>query len=248
MLKSFTHIFLQDEESAGLLRSIGITKCIVAGDTRFDRVVELASNVKPHPLIEKFKGENKLFIAGSSWKEDEEIVQKLFSFHSTLPSAFRLIVAPHETNEKRINELLNIFSGFTTKRFSDLNEENVSSTQVLIIDNVGMLSSLYQYGHYAFIGGGFGKGIHNILEAAVFGNPVFFGPVYQKFREAKDLVKAGGAFSVRSYQELNSAFNNLASNQDYWNSASVIAANYVSGKKGATEKIMSYLRNDIIKE
>jgi 3-deoxy-D-manno-octulosonic-acid transferase len=243
MLESFTHIFLQDEESAELLKTINIKNYTVAGDTRFDRVVELAKNVQPIPLIEKFKSSSRLIIAGSTWKEDEEIIHDLFSFHSTLPSAFKLIIAPHETNENRVRELLKTFDDFNTGRFSLSNDSNISSYQVLIIDHIGMLSSLYQYGSYAYIGGGFGKGIHNILEAAVFGNPVFFGPNFQKFREAKELVKIGGAFSIKSGEELKLAFNNLDTSRNASDAASLAARNYVFSKNGATEKIISFLKN-----
>ncbi len=243
MLKSVTHFFLQDDESAALLNSIGISNYTVTGDTRFDRVVEAAASVKPIPVIEKFKDGKELLIAGSTWKEDEEVILSSFTKLTLHPSPFKLIIAPHEINEPEIKRQLKIFSGFKTVRFSEAKEETVSAAQVLIIDNIGMLYSLYQYGTFAYVGGGFGKGIHNILEAAVFGIPVFFGPNYQKFREARDLINYSGAFSIQSSDELNSAIMTLANNEHKWKAASLVARNYVDDKKGAAEKIINYLMN-----
>lgn len=243
MLKTITHFFLQDEESAALLHAIGITNYTVTGDTRFDRVVESADGLKPIPMIEKFKDGKKILVAGSTWKEDEQLIKSSFTYLTFHPSPLKLIIAPHEVNENRIREVQNFFSGYNITLFSEAKEETISSSEILIIDNIGMLSSIYQYGSYAYIGGGFGKGIHNILEAAVVGLPVFFGPNYQKFREANELIERGGAFPVRSSDELTSTLNNLITHENKCAAASKVARDYVYERKGATEKILLFLKN-----
>ena len=241
VLRLFTHIYLQDTRSADLLNSIGITNHTVAGDTRFDRVVEAAAGVAPIALIEKFKGDNQLMIAGSTWKEDEQIIHSFVRHLRYHTSSLKLIVAPHEINGQRIEFLLELFKKNKTVRFSMANAQTISSFDVLIIDNMGMLSSVYQYGDFGYIGGGFGKGIHNILEAAVFGMPVFFGPNHNKFAESVDLIKSKGAFSIRSENELLTALMLLMNDESKWKMASLATKKYTEEKKGATEIIMKMI-------
>ncbi|MCW3072555.1 MAG: 3-deoxy-D-manno-octulosonic acid transferase [Bacteroidetes bacterium] len=232
---SFTHFFLQDLRSEELLHSIGYKNTTVAGDTRFDRVSEIAKNVRPFPLIEKFKGGHRVLIAGSTWKEDEELIA------GSAQENLKLIIAPHEIDEKHIESICALFSKYSVIRYSQATESAVAAAQVLVIDNIGMLSSLYQYGTFAFIGGGFGKGIHNILEAATFGLPVVFGPNYDKFKEAVDLVKTGGAFSVSGKAEFENV-RALLSDEQVLKTASHISKYYVESRTGATEKIMNAVK------
>ena len=209
MLSFFTHIFVQNEESLKLLTQIGLSnKSSVAGDTRFDRVIQIGENISSIPVIEKFIGNSKAIVAGSTWKEDEEILQKAFTGISD-PS-LKLIFAPHEINEKHLADIKALFPGaLWFSNYQDLlpatNEFAWDmlgkASNVLIIDNIGMLSRLYKYAYITYVGGGFGKGIHNILEAAVYGKPVLFGPSYEKFNEAIDLVANGGAVSVNNSGE-----------------------------------------------
>lgn len=230
-LIAFTHFFLQDEKSVELLNSIGYTNATLCGDTRFDRVLEVAKNAKQIDLVKQFVGNHKTIIVGSSWLEDEKIVQSLKL------ESLKLIIAPHEIDEKRLSSIEAQFLG-KTLRYSKANENNVEEAEVLIIDNIGMLSSLYQYGSIAFIGGGFGKGIHNILEAATFGLPVIFGPNYHKFAEAKELIKLGGAFAINDVSEFEKTMS-LLSDEQVLKTASQISKMYVQGRVGATDKILA---------
>lgn len=240
-LNCFTTFFLQDSPSEELLHSIGFKNCIVAGDTRFDRVSETVKNVRSFPLIEKFKGTSEILIAGSTWPEDEKLIAEFFKNPGNQNS--KIIIAPHEIHEEHLRSIEAAFNPLwrgagVCLRYSQANDENIKQAQALIIDNIGMLSSLYQYGSIAFIGGGFGKGIHNILEASAFGLPVIFGPEYEKFSEAKELVKLGGAFPVKDIHELKKV-NALLEDSQVMRSASHIAMYYVQGKVGATDKILS---------
>jgi 3-deoxy-D-manno-octulosonic-acid transferase len=241
MLDAVTFFFVQDDESAQLLGSIGISNCKVTGDTRFDRVAELAANSKPVPLVEKFKNGNKILVYGSTWEKDEQLVFSMLSDKTFAKSGLKLIIVPHEINEARINRLMHALKDFNAIRFSTANEETISSSNVLVIDNIGMLSSLYQYGSFAFVGGGFGKGIHNILEAAVFGMPVFFGPNYEKFREATQLIRYGGAFSIHSSGELKMLLTNFLNDENKLREVSAVSKHYVQSGKGATEKILEFV-------
>ncbi|WP_317175277.1 3-deoxy-D-manno-octulosonic acid transferase [Pedobacter roseus] len=240
ILKSVTYFFVQNKESENLLKSIGLNNVIINGDTRFDRVYENAQSPKPLHLIESFIGNSPTLVCGSTWPEDEKIL-------SVLPEKYpnwKFIIAPHEIHENHIESIEKQFS-INSLRFSVLSSQlNVDSSQIsnlksqiLIIDNIGMLSSLYQYGNLAYIGGGFGTGIHNTLEAAAFGLPVIFGPKYDKFQEAKDLIAIGAAKSISSTAELINAFEGLAENQ----TAVELARKYVNDKKGATDQIISMI-------
>lgn len=230
-LKAFSHFFVQDQASEELLLTAGYKNVTVAGDTRFDRVFEIASNAKQIELVKQFVGKNKCLIAGSTWPEDEKIISE-----ATF-SDFKLIIAPHEIGDSHIEAIELLFKSKNTVRFSKANVQNIAAAQVLIVDNIGMLSSLYQYGTIAYIGGGFGKGIHNILEAATFGLPVIFGPNYEKFAEAKDLIKLGGAFSITSTENFNTVFK-LLNDEPVHKTASHVARFYVNSKVGASKRIL----------
>lgn len=236
MLKFVTHFFVQNTESVALLKSIGITNVTLSGDTRFDSVYKNAQEVKKLPLIEAFCGNSNVLIAGSTWPKDESLLVDWSAKHPD----WKLVIAPHEIGATHLQEIENLFPNAV--KFSDLDKftQNLAQyPQVLIINNIGMLSSLYQYGKIAYIGGGFGVGIHNILEAAAFGLPVIFGPKYEKFQEAKDLIDLKCAKSISSAQELALAF-------DKFTTAENIAfdiKNYVNTKKGATEVIIKHLCN-----
>lgn len=245
-LNNFSHFFLQNGESQLLLNSIGITNTSISGDTRFDRVCTIAETIKPIPNIELFKQDQKILIAGSTWIEDEKLLTKLLDRIQLANYNLKLIIAPHEVSETRINSLLSLLAKGNRQikvcKYSLFNESIAKDTEVLIIDNIGMLSSLYQYADIAYIGGGFGKGIHNIPEAAVFGMPVIFGPNYKRFREAIDLLKLGGAFGINSYEALEQTVKQMLENKIAFEKASEICKNYVTENKGATEKIMKAIK------
>lgn len=235
ILKSVTYFFVQNEESENLLKSIGINNVTINGDTRFDRVFENAQAPKQLPLIESFIGDSPTVICGSTWPEDEKIL-------SALPEKYpnwKFIIAPHEIHESHIESIEKQFTAGSL-RFSVLSASTQTPNaecQTLIVDNIGMLSSLYQYGKVAYIGGGFGTGIHNTLEAAAFGLPVIFGPKYDKFQEAKDLIAIGAAKTISSINELIDAFESFAENKN----AAELARGYVADKKGATDQIISMI-------
>ncbi len=230
ILNYVSHFFVQNDESVQLLNSIGIANVNLSGDTRFDRVYENATSPKRLANIEAFCGDSPVFIAGSTWLADEKI---LADFPKQHPN-WKLIIAPHEVDKNHISEIEKIFP--KAVKFSSLTSQISNfKSQVLIIDNIGMLSSLYQYARLAYIGGGFGVGIHNTLEAAAFGLPVIFGPKYDKFQEAKDLIAIDAAKSITNESEFTSAFEHFKANEkSYFN-----AKDYVSNKKGATEMILS---------
>jgi 3-deoxy-D-manno-octulosonic-acid transferase len=233
MLGKFSFFYVQNHESLELLKSIGINQVIQSGDTRFDRVKEIARNRKSFPLIEKFAAGYKVLLAGSSWPPDEEIIQKL-----PLPENMKIIIAPHEIHEEHIAAIENRFGKEKTLRYSKADEASIGNADILIIDGMGFLSSLYQYCDVAYIGGGFGKAIHNILEAVTFGKPVIFGPAYHKFKEAVDLIEMGGAFTIRNEQEFAAVFTRLLNEQAFYMEASKICREYVEKNCGATASIL----------
>ncbi len=235
---SFTYFFLQDEPSKLLLNSIGYINATVAGDTRYDRVFEIANNAKSIDSVKQFVSGKKIIIAGSTWEEDIKIISS-FRFQV---AGYKLIIAPHKIDEPTIQSTIQQFNNSAIIRYSQVNEQNVKAADVLIIDNIGMLSSLYQYGTIAFIGGGFRTGLHNVLEAATFGLPVIFGPNYDKFIEAKELIQAGGAFSISSADELIKTID-LLNHPDVLKMASFSSKNYVSSRTGATDKILKAVFN-----
>jgi 3-deoxy-D-manno-octulosonic-acid transferase len=239
ILNLVTHFFVQNEESIKLLKSIGLPNATLSGDTRFDSVLDLVKNKKELPEIAQFKGGNQLLIAGSTWPEDEDFI---VNYIDKQPFNWKFIIAPHEISEAKLLILEKVIPVKST-RYSKLTEVGFTDAKVLIIDNIGMLSSLYAYGEIAFIGGGFGAGIHNILEAAAWGLPVIFGPSYDKFQEAKDLVELQGGFTVANQTELNTIMNQLMSGIDLRKQSGEIAKTYVAKNTGATEIIMKHIFN-----
>ncbi|MDB5156520.1 MAG: 3-deoxy-D-manno-octulosonic acid transferase, partial [Mucilaginibacter sp.] len=238
MLGFVTRFFVQDEQSKQLLQTVNITNVTISGDTRFDRVWANAQNPKPLPEIAEFINKQKTFIAGSTWPADEELIAKLVTQYPDR----KFIIAPHEISEEKINTLTNILPPNSAMRYSQLVTHNSPlTTQILIIDNIGMLSSLYQYGDIAFIGGGFGAGIHNTLEAAAFGLPVIFGPNYAKFKEAKDLIALGGGFSIDDEVSLKNVVSRLVDDTPFCLDAGDKAKTYVQENVGATDTILKYI-------
>jgi 3-deoxy-D-manno-octulosonic-acid transferase len=234
MLFRFSHIFVQDTSSADLLKGIGIENVTAAGDTRFDRVIQIAGSAKNLPQIELFRGGEKMFIAGSSWHQDEEIISRYVNLN---PGKMKWVLAPHEIDKANIDRLERLFST-TVVRFSELTEKS-SGARVLIIDNIGMLSSAYRYAYIAEIGGGFGKGIHNVLEAACWGIPVLFGPKHKKFREAVGLISYDGARTFSTFEEFSRIIGDWLSNPGQYSLSAHNAAKYVQENAGATDKILA---------
>jgi 3-deoxy-D-manno-octulosonic-acid transferase len=226
-LRFITHFFVQNEQSVQLLKGIQIDNVSLSGDTRFDRVAENALKVAKNEMVEEFIDDCPVLIAGSTWPADETLLSSLLQKYPD----WKFIVAPHEIGESHLEQLRRLFP--TAVNYSQLLVKPDKNAQVLIIDNIGILSSLYQYGKVCYIGGGFGAGIHNTLEAAAFGIPVIFGPRYEKFQEAKDLIKLGSAKSINDDQELEEAFNAFSESEKYGDQARL----YVNQKKGATLQI-----------
>lgn len=239
ILSDFTRLFVQDQDSIDLLNGIGIRNCTISGDTRFDRVLAIANSSQPIPLVDKFAAGNKVVVAGSTWKPDEELLARFINDNQDV----KFIIAPHEVSETNINRLLQLLKK-PAIRFSHANELQIIDCQVLVIDSVGLLSSIYKYGQIAYIGGGFGVGIHNTLEAATFGLPVIFGPNFTRFREARDMVSLQAAFPVNDYQSLNKVLLELINNPPKLLESSETAKNYVQVKAGATRIILNYLFPD----
>ncbi len=234
MLSMFAHIYVQNDASEKLLKEAGIENVTVAGDTRFDRVCTIASESKQIPLAEEFSHSRKVLVAGSTWKADEEIIADYIN-NAGEDKAF--IIAPHEIDSENINRLMAVIKKPAVK-YSALSGSGSARFQVLVIDNIGLLSSLYRYGSVAYIGGGFGNGIHNILEAAVYGMPVIFGPGYKKFAEAVELVRLGGAFPVNGESGLTNLLDRFFSDQKYLEKTSAIAHDFVKSGEGATHRII----------
>ena len=239
ILNFVTHFFVQNEESIKLLKSIGLHNATLSGDTRFDSVLNLSNSKKELHEIAQFKGKSQLFIAGSTWPEDENFIA---NYIDKQPLDWKFIIAPHEISETKLLTLEKVVN-VKSIRYSKLIESGSNDGKVLIIDNIGMLSSLYAYGEIAFIGGGFGTGIHNTLEAAAWGLPVIFGPNYDKFQEAKDLVELQGGFTVANQNELNKIMDQLMSKVDLRKQSGEIAKNYVSKNTGASAIIMKHIFN-----
>jgi 3-deoxy-D-manno-octulosonic-acid transferase len=244
MLRCVTWFFVQSEASKELLEESGRKNITVSGDTRFDRVWAGAQQPKLLPYINEFKNGHKVFIAGSTWPADEKILAKLPAVYP----AWKFIIAPHEINGEKIERLISLLPAGSAIRYSQLSGQHPSimagdykEMQTLIIDNIGMLSALYHYADIAYIGGGFGAGIHNTLEAAAFGLPVIFGPNYRKFKEARELMELKAAFSINSEAELKSALYILIDKKDRYRQASKAAAAYVAGHTGATKIIMDQI-------
>jgi 3-deoxy-D-manno-octulosonic-acid transferase len=237
MLGCFTHLFVQNQSSLQLLQGIGITQASVCGDTRFDRVLSIAAQTTTFSAVEAFINNCPVIVAGSTWTADDE---ELYHFANTNPH-IRFIVAPHHIDDERLNECLHLYRNsilycqWLASGMAD------AGKNVLIIDNIGMLSSLYRYATIAYVGGGFGAdGVHNTLEAAVFAKPIVFGPEYAKYQEAKDLVATAAAFSVTNALELENTLQQLLQNNTLYTQSCTQAGNYVQQQAGATQKVINY--------
>lgn len=236
-LKKVNWFFVQTQESLDLLSKKGITNASLSGDTRFDRVAEIAKLAKPNDMVAQFKGNSQLLLAGSSWPEDEAIIYPLLT---QIPE-LKIIFAPHQIDPKHIAEIEKNCNGKSIL-YSKAKKEQVSNYKVLIIDNFGLLSSLYHYADFTFIGGGFGTGIHNTLEAATFGMPIFIGPNYEKFQEAKDLVNLHSIFVVEDKESLQNNLEHFISNPEKRREKGQKAQAYVQAKIGATQHILGILK------
>ena len=248
VLNCFTHFFVQNEQSKELLAKIGITNVTIVGDTRFDRVLQIKEAAKQLPIVEAFisrnaevgKGEENVpvFVAGSSWPPDEEIFIKYFNQHPE----WKLIIAPHVIGEDHLQQIEKLLEDRKVIRYTEASAENVGDAEVLIINCFGLLSSIYHYGDVAYVGGGFGVGIHNLLEAAVWDVPVFFGPNNQKFQEAQGM-KQGGGLEITGYDDFASKMDRLANDPQYLKEEGQKAGQFVKGQAGATSKVLSNVKS-----
>jgi 3-deoxy-D-manno-octulosonic-acid transferase len=236
-LSAFSHFFVQNEQTADLLRSIGYTNCSVCGDTRFDRVAQIAQHTQDIKIIEQFCASSNVLLLGSSWEEDERILQKAISGIANL----KIIITPHQIHSSHLDYILSLFPSAIL--YTDLTQENINQSNIIIINCIGILSSLYKHCTLAYIGGGFGEGIHNTLEAAVFGKPICFGPNYHKFKEAVDLIAGGGARSIENEEDLKH-FLNLLQDEQAYNQASSFCTNYVQNNIGASQRVMTHVQKD----
>ena len=239
ILENFTHLFVQNKTSFELLQKIGIQNLSIAGDTRFDRVLKISETPKKFHLIEKFKQNKTILVAGSTWKKDENI---LIQYIKNNKNSLKFIIAPHEIHQDNINRLIHEI-GENVVAYSKANEKNIQDFKVLIIDNIGMLSSIYQYGEIAYVGGAFGKGLHNILEPATFGVPIFFGTKYQKFQEAIDLINLKSAFSIKNFEMFEEQINILLNDKIFFKKTGEISKKYILDNKGGTKKILDFVKN-----
>ena len=251
VLKCFTRFFVQNEESKRLLEGIGITAVDVVGDTRFDRVLQIKEAAKQLPICEAFRTgvassqsadvphhDFKVFVAGSSWPPDENIFIPFFNEHKD----WRLLIAPHVIAEEHLKLILSLIKGKKVVRYTQTTPEEAAEADVLIIDCFGLLSSMYNYGDVAYIGGGFGVGIHNTLEAAVWNMPVIFGPNNKKFQEAQGLLKSGGGFEINTYEDFSSLMGSLMNDEAFLKQAGDKAGAFVAHLAGATDKVLASVK------
>lgn len=251
VLKCFTRFFVQNEESKRLLEGIGITAVDVVGDTRFDRVLQIKEAAKQLPICEAFRTgvassqsadvphhDFKVFVAGSSWPPDENIFLPFFNEHKD----WRLLIAPHVIAEEHLKLILSLIKGKKVVRYTQTTPEEAAEADVLIIDCFGLLSSMYNYGDVAYIGGGFGVGIHNTLEAAVWNMPVIFGPNNKKFQEAQGLLKSGGGFEINTYEDFSGLMSSLMNDETFLKQAGDKAGTYVAHLAGATDKVLASVK------
>lgn len=251
VLKCFTRFFVQNEESKRLLEGIGITAVDVVGDTRFDRVLQIKEAAKHLPICEAFRTgvassqsadvphhDFKVFVAGSSWPPDENIFIPFFNEHKD----WRLLIAPHVIAEEHLKLILSLIKGKKVVRYTQTTPEEAAEADVLIIDCFGLLSSMYNYGDVAYIGGGFGVGIHNTLEAAVWNMPVIFGPNNKKFQEAQGLLKSGGGFEINTYEDFSGLMSSLMNDETFLNQAGDKAGTFVAHLAGATDKVLASVK------
>ena len=235
VLKCFTHFFVQNMESKALLAKLGITDVDVVGDTRFDRVLQIKEASKQLPIVEQFTAHaQKVFVAGSSWLPDEEIFIKYFDIHKD----WKLIIAPHVISDEHLSQIFELLKGRRVVRYTEATEENVKDAEVLIIDCFGLLSSIYHYGTVSYVGGGFGVGIHNVLEAAVWDIPVVFGPNNKHFQEAQGLMLVQGGFEIKDYQSFRDLMMRFETDASFLQNTGENAGAFVKSRAGATAKVM----------
>lgn len=237
-LRQATHFFVQTEKSKALLESIDIKQVTVCGDTRFDRVKAIADHVEPFDFMETFRQDRKVIVAGSTWGPDEQLLAQLLQHFPE----YKLVVAPHEIN--RTTEVKQTFAAYKTALYSSKEENNLAECQVFIVDTIGILNRLYQYSTVSYIGGAFKTGLHNILEAAVYGKPLFFGPHYDHFNEALNLVALKGAFSIHSPEEMREIMTKFEQNPDYYAQTCDICQQYVAHNSGAVNIIYEKINFD----
>lgn len=233
VLHCFAHFFVQNEISRQLLAKIGINEVTVVGDTRFDRVLQIKEAAKQLPVVEAFTDGHRTFVAGSSWQPDEDIFIPWFNAHKD----WKLIIAPHVIGEDHLQQILSKIEGKAV-RYTQASAEEVRDAQVLIIDCFGLLSSIYHYGEVAYVGGGFGVGIHNLPEAAVWGVPVIFGPNNQRFQEAQQLKACGGGLEINGAADFQRIMDRFDANPQQVEADGKKAGDYVKGKAGATGKVL----------
>ena len=238
VLKCFTRFFVQNEESKRLLESIGIKDVDVVGDTRFDRVLQIKEAAKQLPICEAFQKDYHVFVAGSSWPPDEDIFLRFFNAHKE----WRLIIAPHVIGEDHLKQILSKIEGKKVVRYTQTSVDEAAGADVLIIDCFGLLSSMYHYGDVAYVGGGFGVGIHNTLEAAVWDMPVIFGPNNKKFQEAQGLLKSGGGFEINTYEDFEGLMLSLMNDAEFLRQAGEKAGAFVASLSGATGKVLGKVK------
>ncbi len=232
VLRCVTHFYVQNEVSRSLLARVGLTNVTVVGDTRFDRVLDIRKQAKELPLVEAFKQDAMVQVAGSSWAPDEDLIIPYFNAHPEL----KLVLAPHEVKENHLREIeAKLTRPFV--RYTQATEENVREADCLIIDCFGLLSSIYRYGEVAYVGGGFGAGIHNVPEAAVYGIPVLVGPNNKKFREVQHLLKEGGCIEIQDAASYDAVMDRMLREPDYLKECGSKAGEYIAGNAGATDKI-----------
>lgn len=241
VLRCFTHFFVQNEESKRLLGTLGIDNVMVTGDTRFDRVMQIAKESKSIPVVREFKNGRKVFVAGSSWLPDEQIFLPYFAQHPD----WKVIIAPHVIGESHLEQIMSLLEGRKVVRYTQIEADDavtLGEAEVLIIDCFGLLSSIYKYGDVAYVGGGFGVGIHNLPEAAVWNLPVIFGPNHQKFQEANELKACGGGIAIEGKEDFHRVMDAFLASEDDMKRAADAAGHYVSSHSGATEKLLKLLR------
>lgn len=241
VLRCFTHFFVQNEESKRLLGTLGIDNVMVTGDTRFDRVMQIAKESKSIPVVREFKNGKKVFVAGSSWLPDEQIFLSYFAQHPD----WKVIIAPHVIGESHLEQIISLLEGRKVVRYTQIEADDavtLGEAEVLIIDCFGLLSSIYKYGDVAYVGGGFGVGIHNLPEAAVWNLPVIFGPNHQKFQEANELKACGGGIVIEGKEDFHRVMDAFMASEDEMKRAADAAGHYVSSHSGATEKLLKLLR------
>lgn len=237
ILSKIDHFFVQNHDSKYMLLTRNINQVNTTGDTRFDRVIDITNQAKDLPLLKLFKQDKPLFIGGSTWQKGEALIVEFSKHYGT---RFKYVIAPHELHSEQIVKLRNQFD-LKVLLYSEATEQNIETAEVLIIDNIGLLSSLYAYADIAYIGGGFGKGIHNTLEAATFGMPIFMGPKNEKFQEAQDLKEIGVALEIKSTKELITQCDHLFARPEKWLDIKEKSKGYVQKKSGATLKICKHV-------